>query len=78
MPVWAQYLIAIAALVVLAPFIAGFARRHGRSIRGGMGLAGILLGIGEAIDPPTQRMVEANIKEEKESPTPGDPPTTES
>ncbi len=76
MPEWLQYLAAFGALILIAPFVAWIALRHGRRIRGGVGLVTILMGFGEAVDPPSQRMIAASIPEEKESPTPGDPPTT--
>ena len=73
MPVWLQYLIALAALCVLAPFVARFARGAGRRARGGLMMAGILLGFGEALDPPSKHVIEAQGGEEKGSPENDEP-----
>ena len=67
-----RWLIAVGALVVLAPLMAWLGVRYGRSARGGIGL--LLMGLGQVADPPTRHLVEANDGEEKEAPTPGDPP----
>ncbi len=76
MPHWLQYLIAFAAMVLLAPLVARAAKRHGRRAKGGLMMAGILLGLGEAIDPPSKHLIEAKEGETKGPPAPGDPPTT--
>jgi len=73
MPVWSQYLIALAALCVLAPFVAGLARRIGGRARGGLMMAGILLGLGEVVDPPSKHVIEAQGGEEKPSPENDEP-----
>lgn len=73
MPAWTQYLIAAAALAVVVPLAALGGRRYGRRVRGGIALAGILLGLGEAVDPPSKHLIEAGGPKEKESPAPGDP-----
>jgi hypothetical protein len=70
---WLQDAIALAALGVLAPVVAWVAKRYGRRAKGGLMLAGILLGIGQPIDPPTRHLIEAE-PEDRESPAPGDPP----
>jgi hypothetical protein len=74
MPRWRQYLIAFAALVVIAPLIALAAKRLGRAARGGLMLASVLLGFGAVMDPPSRRLVEANEKMKKGSPETGEPP----
>jgi hypothetical protein len=76
MPRWAQYLIALAALVIAAPAVALWAKRHGGRVRGGIGIAALMLGFGEVMDPPSKHLIEANEGEEKQTPTPGDPPET--
>lgn len=70
---WLGYLLAFAALAVLAPAAAWFGRRHGRSARGTAGLAMILLGFGQALDPPKRPPIEAAAGEEDESAAPGEP-----
>jgi hypothetical protein len=71
---WQQYLIALAALVVIAPLIALLATRVGRRARGNMALAMILLGFGRLMDPPTRHLIEANANVKKGSPETGEPP----
>jgi Kef-type K+ transport system membrane component KefB len=73
MPVWLQYLIAVVAFVALAPLIVWLARRFGGRARGGLVMAGILLGLGEAIDPPSKHVIEAQEGEEKGSPENDEP-----
>ena len=70
---WLQALIAIAALVVLAPLFGWMGKRHGRRIRGNLALASILLGFGHALDPPPAQKVEA-AEPGKGGPQPGEPP----
>ena len=65
MPDWLTYLIAFGLLCAAAPLIAGFARGAGRRARGGLMMASILLGFGEAIDPPSKHIIEAQGGEEK-------------
>lgn len=74
MPIWLQYLIAIAVVAALAPLIAWAGRRYGRRARAGVALAGLMLGLGEVVDPPSKHLIEAGEPEEKAAPTPGDPP----
>ncbi len=64
----------VVALLAVAPLVAMFARRAGRRVKGGFILAGILLGVGEVVDPPSKHMIEATGDEERASPTPGEPP----
>ena len=73
MPLWLQQLAALAVIVVLAPLIAISARRYGRRVRGGLLMAGILLGFGEVLDPPSKHVVEAQGGEEKPSPENDEP-----
>jgi hypothetical protein len=35
----------------------------------------LMFGLGEALDPPSKHIIEANEGEEKRTPAPGDPPT---
>ncbi len=65
---------AVVALLVVAPLLALLARRAGRRVKGGLILAGILLGVGEVVDPPSKHMIEAAGDEERASPAPGEPP----
>ena len=73
MPLWLQQLAALAVVIVLAPLIAIGARRYGRRVRGGLLMAGILLGFGEVLDPPSKHIVEAQGGEEKPSPENDEP-----
>jgi hypothetical protein len=73
MPLWTQYLIALAAFVVVAPMIVWLAKRFGGRARGGLMMAGILLGLGEAVDPPSKHIIEAQEGEEKASPENDEP-----
>ncbi len=75
MPVWLQYLLALVALLVIAPVFAWVARRHGRRLRGNLVMASILLGFGHALDPPPHEKVEA-AEPGKGGPQPGEPPNT--
>ena len=73
MPVWSQYLIALIVLCALAPFIARLARGVARKAGGGLMMAGILLGLGEVVDPPSKHVIEAQGGEEKPSPENDEP-----
>lgn len=68
-----EALIAVLALLVLAPVFAWIGKRHGRRIRGNLVMASILLGIGHAVDPPPAQKVEA-AEPGKGGPQPGEPP----
>ena len=73
---WLGYLLAIAALLILAPLVGWVGRRHGKSIKGGAGLAFVLLGIGHVMDPPARHLVEAVGGEEEPSDPAGEPKDT--
>jgi 4-amino-4-deoxy-L-arabinose transferase-like glycosyltransferase len=73
MPLWLQYLIAAAAFVVVAPLMVWLAKRFGGRARGGLMMAGILLGFGEVVDPPSKHLIEAQEGEEKSSPENDEP-----
>jgi hypothetical protein len=73
MPLWLQQLAAVGAVIILAPVIAIGARRYGKRVRGGMMMAGILLGFGEVIDPPSKHLIEASGDKEKPSPENDEP-----
>ena len=80
MPAWTGYLIAIAAIILVAPFAArvgkwqGKARRRGQ--KGNLALASLLLGFGAVLDPPQRHAIEARQREEEPDPGAGAPPTT--
>ena len=73
MALWLQYLLALAALVVLAPLVAWAARRFGAKARGGLMMASMLLGFGAVVDPPTKHAIEA-AEPAKGSPDNDEPP----
>jgi 4-amino-4-deoxy-L-arabinose transferase-like glycosyltransferase len=72
---WLQSVLAVAAVIVVAPAVVWLARRLGGRVKGGIALAGVLLGFGVVMDPPSKHLIEATEPEGKEAPTPGDPPT---
>ena len=74
MAFWLPWLVGATALIVLLPLIAWAGRRYGRRARSGFALAGLLLGLGEVVDPPSKHLIEAGGPEEKEAPAPGEPP----
>lgn len=76
MPAWLGYLLALVALVVLAPLIGWLGHRHGRSIKGGMALASLMLGVG-VIDPPAKQAIEANERRVAKGDENGEPPDPE-
>jgi len=74
MPAWLGYLLALAALIVIAPLVGWLGRRHGRSVKGGVAMASLMLGMGAMFDPPVKAATEAEeamVKGDKGS---GDPP----
>ncbi|HEX3366144.1 hypothetical protein [Phenylobacterium sp.] len=76
MTAWLGYLLALAALIVLAPLIGWLGHQHARSIKGGVALASILLGFGVPMDPPSKHLIEAKesrVAGDDESGAPPDP-----
>lgn len=79
MNIWLGDLLALAALIILAPLVAWIGHKHGRSIKGGIGLASIMLGFGVPFDPPTKHLIEAaegEVKGDNETGEPPDPDVT--
>jgi len=74
MPSWLGYLLALAALLVLAPLLGWLGHKHGRSVKGGVALASIMLGFGVPMDPPAKHLIEATVKRLNEEDESGDPP----
>jgi hypothetical protein len=74
MPAWLSYLLALGALLVLAPLLAWLGHRHGRSIKGGIALASIMLGFGVPLDPPAKHLIEAKQGRVKGDDETGEPP----
>jgi hypothetical protein len=73
---WLGDIIALGVLIVIAPLIGWLGHRHGRSIKGGVALASILLGFGAPMDPPTKHLIEAKqarVAGDDESGEPPDP-----
>ena len=70
MPAWLGLLLALAAVVVAAPFVAGLGRKHGKRLKGG---AMLLLGLGSFYDPPKRHAMEAHQKQEEPGPQRGEP-----
>jgi len=75
MPDWLGYLLAFAALLVLAPLVGWLGHRHGRSIKGGIALASFMLGFAP-IDPPSKHLIEATEKRVKTDGESGEPKDT--
>jgi hypothetical protein len=73
MPTWLGYLLALAALLIIAPAFAWLGRKHGRSIKGSASLALMMLGFGAVFDPPKQALFEAIQGEEEGSQESGEP-----
>jgi len=71
---WLPWSLALAGLLLLAPVMAWTARRWGARARGGLMLASILLGLGEAVDPPSKHMIEAREDRPDRKGGPGEPP----
>jgi len=69
---WTSFLIALGIVLVLAPTFALAGKRHGRSVRGAAGLAMILLGLGQVLDPPKSHLIEAMEGEENADETSGE------
>ena len=74
MPTWLSWLLALAVLLVLAPFIAWLGHKHGRSLKGGVALASVMLGMGAMFDPPVKAATEAEEAMVKGGQGSGDPP----
>jgi hypothetical protein len=74
MPEWLGYLLALAALLVLAPLLAWLGHRHGRGIKGGIALASVMLGFGVPFDPPVKALIEAREEQVKGDDETGEPP----
>ena len=76
MPAWLPWTIAVLVILVAAPLIAYVGRRYGQTVRRTSGLALIMLGFGQVLDPPSRHIIEAADREEDEEPA-GDPPEPE-
>jgi len=74
MPNWLGTLLAIGVLIVIAPVVAWLGRSHGKSIKGGIALASLMLGFGAPMDPPTKHLIEAKEDRIKAGDESGDPP----
>ena len=74
MPPWIGYLLAFGALLVLAPLLGWLGHRHGRSIKGGVAMASLMLGFGAMFDPPAKAAIEAEEARVKGDKGSGDPP----
>ena len=68
------YLLAVVAILVLAPLIGWLGHKHGRSIKGGVALASLMLGMGAMFDPPKRAAMEAEEAMVKGDQGSGDPP----
>ena len=74
MPMWAHWLFAILAFALAAPFVAIGARRLGRTAKGGLALASLLLGVGQVVAPPSKHTIEVGENRRRDRAAPGDPP----
>jgi hypothetical protein len=73
-PAWAPWSLVAAGVVLLAPVMAWAGRRWGARARGGLMLASILLGFGEALDPPSKHVVETTEDRRDRDGGAGEPP----
>ena len=73
MQTWLGDLLALIAVVVLAPLLGWLGRRHRRAIKGGLGLGLVLMGLGDVIDPPRRHLIEATDGEEEGPTESGEP-----
>lgn len=73
MAAWTPYLIAVAALLVLAPLFAWIGVRFGSKAKGGLMMACVLLGFGAVIDQPARQAIESTDPA-RGSPDNGEPP----
>ena len=71
---WSGYLLAFGALLVLAPLLAWLGHKHGRSIKGGVALASVMLGFGVPFDPPLKALIEAREEQVTGDEENGEPP----
>jgi hypothetical protein len=70
---WWTWLVIVVGLLIVAPLAARAGRGVGRRARGGFLMASVLLGFGQALDPPSKHLIEAR-EEEKAGPETGEPP----
>jgi len=77
MPPWLGFLLALAALIVLAPLLGWLGHKHGRQVKRGVALASIMLGFGVPLDPPTKHLIEAKEGHVSGSDENGEPPDPE-
>ena len=71
---WVGIIIAIVAVVVLAPLLAWIGKGQGRRIKGGVAIA--LLGFGAIFDPPRRHLAEAIQQQDEEEDESGEPKDT--
>jgi hypothetical protein len=74
MPLWGYGLMIVAGLALI-PVVALAGRGAGKKMRGNIALAGILLGLGEPVDPASKHLAEASHKDEEAGEAAGDPPS---
>ena len=74
MPAWLGYLLALAAFLVLAPLLGWLGHKHGRSIKGGVAMASLMLGMGAMFDAPVKAALEAQEAQVKGDEENGEPP----
>lgn len=73
MPPWLGYLLALAALLVLAPAIAWLGHRYGQRFKGGAALVSLLF-VGVPFEPPPKPKIEANVRRVEGDAENGEPP----
>jgi hypothetical protein len=74
MPGWTEWSLAVLVFVIAAPAIALLAKRYVRTVRGGAIFVGLLLGLGQVLDPPSKHRIEAGDEKRKDRAAPGEPP----
>ena len=77
MPHWLGILLAIFAMVLIAPLIGwSFSAGGRRRLKGYTAMGSVLLGFGMPLDPPTRHVVEASERRVTRGDENGDPPET--
>ncbi|MBS0333437.1 MAG: hypothetical protein JSS35_11775 [Proteobacteria bacterium] len=78
MPHWLGTLLAVLAVIAIAPLVGwSFSRGGRRRIKGYTAMGAMLLGLGVPLDPPARHVVEASERRVSPGDESGDPPDPE-